>query len=502
MAQKKLVLKIIKGSKKFLGNIAVENVDFEVYSGEVHAIVGENGAGKSTLMKIIAGLYNDYTGKIIVNGEEVKLHSPSRSKEKGIGMIYQELSLAPPISIAENILVGKLPVKGGFLIDKKAIYNKTKNYLNRVGLNLDPFKLVEEISQHEAQLVEIAKVLANNPSIIVMDEPTSALSSEEVDRLFDIIRNLKKQGLAVLYISHHLSEIFKIADKVTAMRDGKIVGTKYISETTREELAGMMVGGSLQEYHAEHKILSKKEKFRVEKISRYGFFHNISFHVNEGEILGIFGLSGAGRTELACSICGIDPMDKGEIYLDGKKINPKSLRNSLMHGISYLTESRKTQGLFLRLSTGKNILATLIPGSGRGFLYSSRNSKEIAKDLIEKLQIVPPDVSKNVNNLSGGNQQKVLLAKWLATEPIILFLDQPTRGVDIGAKSIIHKAILKLAEKGNSVVLMTSDLPELIGLSDRVMIMREGHFVKEMQKEDCTEESVLIAANEDKNYLG
>ena len=501
MEQGSLVLQIKKGSKRFPGTLAVDEVDFDVYCGELHAIVGENGAGKSTLMKMITGLYNDYTGQIFINGKEVKLHSPLIAKKNGIGMLYQELSLAKPLSIAENILVGRLPIKNKFILDKKAVIDKTEACLKRVGLNLNPFTTIEEISQHEAQLIELAKVLGNNPSILVMYEPTSALSREEVERLFGIIKNLKKQGLAIIYISHHLSEIFRVADRITVMRDGKKIGTKQGSDVTTEELAEMMVGRSVKKYYTEYKTTPDKEKLRIERLSRYGFFHNISLYVRAGEILGICGLSGAGRTELARSICGIDPIDEGKIYLNGERIHPKSMDKAMKYGLGYLTEDRKAQGLFLRLSVGENILSALIPGLGWKFIYSKRRGSNVLKSLIDKLKIHPPIPSINLNNLSGGNQQKVLLAKWLAIEPQVIFFDEPTRGVDIGAKIIIHKAILKLAKRGSAIVLITSDLPELVGLSDRVMIMRKGHFIHEMIKEDCTEESVLLAANGERENI-
>ncbi|MHB8963054.1 MAG: sugar ABC transporter ATP-binding protein [Saccharofermentanales bacterium] len=490
-----LALRMKGVSKEFPGTLAVDKVDFEVYSGEVHALIGENGAGKSTLMKMIAGSFDDYTGEIEINGKAVKLHSPSIAKANGIEMIYQELSLALPLTIAENVLVGILPVKG-FLIDKKAMVTMTKARLARVGLEyLNPNKKAKEISQHEAQLVEIAKALGNNPCILVMDEPTSALSREEVERLFKIIDKLKKQGLAIIYISHHLPEIFRVADRITVMRDGKKVGTFGKEEVTTDKLVEMMVGRSVKEFYKVRETKLGGEKFRVENLSRYGFFRNISFNVRSGEILGICGLAGSGRSELACAIAGVDPIDEGSIFVDGKKVSYKSMGKALQNGIAYLTENRKTQGLALRISMGENALSALIPAHTKHLFYSKKLGAGALKDVISELQIYPPDPSRMVNNLSGGNQQKVLMAKWLLTQPRVFILDEPTRGVDIGAKMIIHQAIERLADKGNAVILISSDLPELTGLSNRLMIMRRGYFIGEMKEGEFNEESALLAAN-------
>jgi len=364
-----LALKMNGVSKRFPGTLAVDKVDFEVYSGEVHALIGENGAGKSTLMKMIAGSFNDYTGEIEINGKKVELTSPAKAKENGIEMIYQELSLALPLSVAENILVGILPVKG-FIIDRKAMVTMTKARLKRVGLDyINPLTKVKEISQHEAQLVEIAKALGNNPCILVMDEPTSALSREEVERLFKIIDSLKKQGLAIIYISHHLPEIFRVADRITVMRDGKKVGTYGRDEVTTESLIEKMVGKSIDKFYEKRTANIGKEIFRVENLNRYGFFRDISFHVKEGEILGICGLAGSGRSELAMAIAGADPIDEGTILIDGKTVKYKSMQKALRKGIAYLTENRKTQGLALRISMRENALAAVIPKYTKNLIY-------------------------------------------------------------------------------------------------------------------------------------
>jgi ABC-type sugar transport system ATPase subunit len=490
-----MTLQMNNVSKRFPGMLAVDNVSFEAHAGKVHALMGENGAGKSTLMKILAGSFHDYTGHIFINGQQAALHSPAMAIRHGIGMIYQELSLARPITIAENVLVGRLPQKYGVLVDKKAMVAEARTCLDRVGLDLNPMTPIEEISQHEAQLVEIAKVLWHNPSILVMDEPTSALSREEVQRLFAIIQRLKEQGLAIIYISHHLPEVFQIADQVTVLRDGRKIGTRSIQDVTSEEVVKMMVGRAIEEmYHYEQRQV-QTEAFRAEHLTRHGYFRNLSLHVGRGEILGIGGLSGSGRTELARAIAGIDPIHQGTMSLDGAPYRPKNMADAVNAGVAYLTEDRKNQGLALRLSVRENVLSAMIPEHSHYFVYQEQQGDQVLPPLIRELQITPSDPDVMTSNLSGGNQQKVLMAKWLATAPRLLILDEPTRGVDIGAKLLIHQTIEKLAEQDTAIILISSDLPELVGLSDRIMIMRKGYFTKEMTRLECCEESVLLAVN-------
>ena len=493
-----LALEMRHVRKRFPGTIAVDDVDFEVYAGEVHALVGENGAGKSTLMKMLAGSFDDYEGQILVNGRDVKLHSPTIAKKYGIGMIYQELSLARPIGIMENLLAGRLPRKG-LLLDRIAARRQAQTLLKRVGLDLDPDLPIEDISQHEAQLVEIAKVLGNNPCILVMDEPTSALSREEVERLFAIIDSLRKRGIAIVYISHHLPEIFRIADRVTVMRDGKKIATKPIGEASHEEIVQMMVGRSVKEFYKRDERAIGGTRLKVAGLSRWGFFHDVSFEAKKGEILGVCGLSGAGRTELARVLVGLDRADEGTIEVDGARVKGSTMAEHLEQGIAYLTEDRKVEGLALRLPVDDNVLSVIVDRLSSAAVFSKARGLPRVKRLMGELSIYPPDPSRTVGNLSGGNQQKVLLAKWLASEPKVLILDEPTRGVDIGAKMIIHSSIEKLAREGCTVILISSDLPELVGLSDRVMIMRKGHFTREMSYGECSEESLLLAANGEGN---
>ncbi|MCL1855209.1 MAG: sugar ABC transporter ATP-binding protein [Clostridia bacterium] len=488
-------LEMTEITKRFPGTLAVSNVDFCVNSGEVHALMGENGAGKSTLMKVLAGSFDDYAGQIIINGKDVALHSPLMAMQEGIAMIYQELSLAKPLSVAENMLVGNLPVKNG-LVDKKEMVRLCKQLLERVGLtDINPLTEISEISQHEAQLVEIAKALYRNPSILVMDEPTSALSREEVERLFDTIRLLKAQGMAIVYITHHLPEVFSIADRVTVLRDGKHVFTGDVADITPEKLVEHMVGQKLDIFYSKRAASVGDIVFRAENITRYGFFHDLSFEIRQGEILGLCGLAGSGRSEVARAIIGVDALDGGTIFFEGKKIKNRNMYEALVRGIAYLTEERKLTGLALRMTMEENALCALIPSLSKLGIYDGSKGKPILKDVVSRLQIYPPENNRMISNFSGGNQQKVLLGKWLALRPRLLILDEPTRGVDIGAKMLIHKVIQELAEEGNSILLISSDLPEMSGLSDRVIVLREGRLIGEIERDDISEERLLLAAN-------
>ncbi len=488
------VLQMKGVSKQYPGTLAVDSVDFDVSKGQIHALMGENGAGKSTLMKILAGSFRDYTGTILISGKEVKLHSPQQAKKHGIEMIYQELSLAQPLTVAENILAGRLPVKGGIFLDRKKTIREAKKYLDLVGLNeISPMTLVEQLSQHEAQLVEIAKALSNEPKILVMDEPTSALSRKEVDRLFEIIEKLKSNGITIVYISHHLQEIFQISDQVTVMRDAKKVATMPLSKVTPDKLVEMMLGKPVSQVRIERKSAQGEKRFSVNQFSRFGFFHDISFDIHAGEILGIGGLAGSGRSELARSLSGIDAYDTGEITLDAQPLEPCDMQTCIKAGLGYMTEDRKLQGLALKLDAQANIATCL--NVKQSYRVMTGQGRRVFKNQAEKLNLYPAQPTRQVTQFSGGNQQKVLLGKWLALSPEVLIVDEPTRGVDVGAKQIIHEAIVNLAEQGKCVLLISSDLPELVKLADRVMIMRKGHFIKEMKKGELSENAVLLAAN-------
>ena len=383
-------------------------------------------------------------------------------------------------------------------MDKKKAIETARELLGRVGLShLAPEIPISEISQCEAQLVEIAKVLGNNPNIIVMDEPTSALSSEEVGRLFEIIAQLKKEGMAIIYISHHLAEIFTVADRVTVMRDGQKIATCPISETNPQALIEMMVGRSVSEFYKDRETKLGEELFRVEDLSRWGFFHHVNFSVRAGEVMGITGLAGAGRSELARAIVGVDQIDAGKLFLEGKEVRFKNMHEAIDAGIGYLTESRKVDGLALPQTVADNAMAAIIYRLGKGGFYhpNTKKNRALVQSLIDSLVVYPPQPERPVMNLSGGNQQKVLLTKWLAMKPKVLILDEPTRGVDVGAKEIIHNAIRELAASGSAVILISSDLPEMVGLSDRAIVLRNGHIIGEVGREAMSEQNLLLAAN-------
>ncbi len=489
------ILQLRQVSKRYPGTLAVDRVDLTVRRGEVHAVMGENGAGKSTLMKILAGSFADYTGIIEVDGRAARISSPAQAKTHGIEMIYQELSLAGPLSVAENVLAGRLP-RRGFFLDRRTMVAEGRRYLEQVGLDTHPMQPVEMLSQHEAQLVEIAKALSNDPAVLVMDEPTSALSRAEVKRLFAIIARLKQRGVTIIYISHHLSEVYQIADRITVMRDGRKIATVIPADVDPPTLVEMMIGRPATQAQIERKREPGRKRFRVRNFTRAGFFHDIRFFVRAGEILGIGGLAGAGRTELARGLSGVDPVDSGDMIFDGKYVDPASMRACMRQGIAYLTEDRKRQGLALRLSALTNTANAV--HAKRGHLLARRQRKELFSCQAAQLQLHPAQPQRQAAQFSGGNQQKVLLGKWLATAPEVLILDEPTRGVDVGAKKVIHEKVVQLADQGKCVLLISSDLPELAALADRVMIMRKGRFTREMSKVELSENAILLAANADR----
>ncbi len=498
MGESAIALQMNEVSKQFPGTLAVNKVSFEVKAGEVHALMGENGAGKSTLMKILAGSFADYSGEIIIGGKPVQLHTPHMAKEEGVGMVYQELSIAYNRSVEENMFAGKIPTKGLF-VDQAALRKQSLESLAKVKLEdkIDPGTEMKNISQHESQLIEMAKVMNDNPKILVMDEPTSALSSEEVQMLFEIIREIKKEGVAIVYISHHLPEIFEIADRVTVLRDGKKIDTCDIKDVDNETLVEMMIGEKIDDFVRDCPGADCNDVIlKVENLTHYGFVHDVSFELYSGEILGVVGLAGSGRTELGRCLSGADRVDYGRLVLDDEEITVKGMSQMLDKGVAYLSENRKTEGLALRLSNRNNILSTIIGRLSQFFFFRPKKGDPILKELYEKLTIYPHDPEITTSNLSGGNQQKILLAKWLSTKPKVLILDEPTRGVDVGAKKLIHETIVKLAEEGLSVILLSSDLPELVALSDRVAVMRQGHLIGDLTKEDGFDENkVLLAAN-------
>ncbi|GMQ58824.1 sugar ABC transporter ATP-binding protein [Vallitalea sediminicola] len=483
--------------KNFPGVRALEQVDLKIEKGEVHALVGENGAGKSTLMLTLGGIHKPDEGEILIEGERVHFDSAHDANSKGISVVYQELSLVPNLSVAENILANRQPVGKLKLIKKKELILKTKKMLKLFDIDyIDPMMLVKNLSIANQQVVEILKAISFNPKILILDEPTSSLTEIEVNRLFDNIRMLKKKGISFIYISHHLHEIFEIADSVTILRDGKYICNANVKDIDEDFLIRNMVGREIVNMYGERKEDPKigDTIFEVKNISKKDTYHDINFLVKQGEIVGFAGLVGAGRTEIGRGIFGAEPIDSGEIYLEGKKLRIKSPSDAIKHKISYLTEDRKTQGLYLDFSIKSNFISNKLDDFTSGIFIKDNKVNRSVEGYIKEFGVVTPNADRNVSNLSGGNQQKVLLGMWFGIHPKVLIVDEPTRGVDVGAKSEIYELLRELASKGTAVIVISSDLPEVLGISDRIIVMKEGHIVGELSKEEADEENVIALA--------
>jgi ABC-type sugar transport system ATPase subunit len=480
-------------SKAFPGVQALLGVDLDLHAGEVHAILGENGAGKSTLMKILAGVYHPDAGSIRLGGQPVLNESPRQALERGVTMIHQELNLAPNLSVAENVFLGRAPTRGG-LIDWRRVYADAEALAARLGIELDVRARVEDLSVARQQMVEIAKALSLDARVIIMDEPTSALTERETEALFDIIVRLKSQGVAIAYISHRLDEIFRVADRVTVLRDGRLVGTLPIGQATPPRLIGMMVGRELTTLFPKEPIEIGEPVLEVRHLRRAGVLEDISFVLRRREILGLAGLIGAGRTELVRGLFGADPLDDGQVLIEGRRVHIRSPRDAIALGLGFVTEDRKLQGLVLGMTVRENeTLASLAQISRLGFVDSRRDTM-LAERLVDQLGVRTPSVEQEVANLSGGNQQKVVIAKWLATQPRILILDEPTRGIDVGAKAEVHALMSRLARDGVSILMISSELPEILGMSDRILVMRQGRVTGEFTREQASQEAIMACA--------
>ena len=456
-------------------------------------MVGENGAGKSTLMKIVAGVYRPDSGSIRLGGVPILNESPRQALERGISMIHQELNLAPNLSVAENVFLGRAPTRGG-LIDWRRLYADVEALADRLGIDLDVRARVDELSVARQQMVEIAKALSLDARVIIMDEPTSALTERETEALFDIIARLKSNGVAVVYISHRLDEIFRVADRVTVLRDGRLVGTLPIAQATQPQLIGMMVGRELTTLFPKESVEIGDPFLEVRHLRRKGALEDISFVLRRREILGLAGLVGAGRTELVRVLFGADPLDGGEILLEGRPVRIRRPRDAIRLGMGFVTEDRKLQGLVLGMNVRENeTLASLAQVSKLGFLNLGRE-RTLAARLVEQLGVRTPSVEQEVANLSGGNQQKVVIAKWLATRARILILDEPTRGIDVGAKAEVHALMSRLASQGVSILMISSELPEILGMSDRILVMRQGRLSGEFTRDQASQEAILACA--------
>jgi len=490
--------------KTFPGVKALDNVDLEVREGEVMALVGENGAGKSTLIKILAGVYTPDAGEIVIKGNPVKIMDPKHAQDLGISVIYQELNLAEHLSVAENIFAGREFLNRFGLIDYKILYKNTQKWLDTLHIsNVDPRDEIRQLGIARKQMVEIAKALSLNSSIIVMDEPTSSLPTvtknpndiNEVQVLLKMIENLREHGKAVIYISHRLEEVFRISDRITVMRDGKLVGVRKTSETNPKEIISMMVGRNLEDVYAKAgERTIGKTVLEVRGLNRGSSLKDIRLNVRSGEILGIAGLVGAGRTELARAIFGADQRDSGEILVDNQSINIRNPQDAIQAGLGYLPEERKLQGLFLKMAIVTNVSAANLSRVSRKGFVQKKDEKDLAQIYVNQLNIRTPSIDQIANNLSGGNQQKVIIAKWLAVQPKVLILDEPTRGVDVGAKVEIYSLMREMAAKGLAVVMISSELPEILGMSDRILVIREGRFAGELDRKDATEEKIMAMA--------
>jgi inositol transport system ATP-binding protein len=489
------ILELENITKEFPGVKALDNIQLKVKKGTVHGLMGENGAGKSTLMKIIFGIYTPDKGTIKFKGKELKVSGPKEAVKNGISMIHQELSPVPHMTVAENIFLGREFSFGktGWVNNKKMV-EESRKLFETLNINIDPTTKMKDLSIANMQMVEIATAVSYNADLIIMDEPTSAITDKEVDQLFGIIRSLQAKGVTIIYISHKMDEIFKICDELTVFRDGKYIGTKGASEIDQDMLIQMMVGREIKQVFHKEKTEIKEVALSVQNLSRRGKFQNVSFELRKGEILGIAGLMGAGRTEVIESIFGVDPHDSGDIYINGKKVKIKTPQDVIKHKMALLTEDRKLTGAFLPISIKENMIISNISKFLKFGLINRRLVNEKCNEQVQILNIKTPHINQLIMNLSGGNQQKVLLARWLLNDPDILILDEPTRGVDVGAKSEIHKIMSKLAQEGKAIIMISSELPEILGMSDRIIVMHEGHKKGELAREEANQEKILELA--------
>ena len=491
---KERILTMKNIDKSFPGVQALKDVDFNLNKGEIHALVGENGAGKSTLVNILNGIHKKDRGKIEYKGKEVEYKNPKEAMKAGLSIIHQELELIPYLSVAENIYLGREPRKGIF-IDYKKLYEITGKIIDQLGVNINPQEIVNNLNIGKKQMVEIAKAVSQNADVLVMDEPTSSLTNQEIDILFDLIERLKEQEISIIYISHRLEEVFEICDRVTVLRDGKKVDEVKVDKTNREKIIQMMVGRDIDERFPEVDTKNKDIILEVNNLNVPHKVKNASFKLRKGEILGVAGLMGAGRTELAKSIYGEFKKTSGEILLHGNKINLNSPQKAINNGIYYLSEDRKGEGLILNLSVEKNITLSIIKKLSKYGLFINKNiEKDISKNYIDEFDIKTPSPKQKVKNLSGGNQQKVVISKVLSTEPQIVILDEPTRGIDVGAKNDIYHLIKKLTNEDVAVIMISSELPEILNLSDRILVMYENEQAGILDAKTADQEKIMNLA--------
>ncbi len=487
------LLSLRHASKAFGAVQALADVSIDLYPGEVHALVGENGAGKSTLVKIFAGVHPPDSGSIHVNGRQVFFNGPADARDVGIAIIYQEPILFPDLTVEENIFIGRQPLAGGRRIDRRAMRAHVNDVFERLGVRLDPARIARGLSIAEQQIVEIGKALSLDAKVIVMDEPTAALSAVEVARLFRVVESLRAAGAAVLFISHRLEEVFQLCRRVTVLRDGRWVMSRELAGLTADDLVRAMVGRDLVDREVEQQTVGETV-LRVERLTREGFFTDVSFEVKAGEIVALAGLVGAGRTEVACAIFGIDRYDAGSVTVSGRGLRRASPTAAMSAGVGLVPEDRRQQGLVMDLSISRNIaLASLGRLQRFGFIFSA-SERRFAADWAVRLRLKYGGLGNPANSLSGGNQQKVVLAKWLGRQPTLLIVDEPTRGIDIATKAEVHRLLDELAGQGVAVLMISSELPEVLHVADRILVMREGRLVAELAHAEASEERIVAAA--------
>jgi ribose transport system ATP-binding protein len=488
-----VILEVQGVSKSFPGVRALDRVSFDLRKGEVHALVGENGAGKSTLMKILAGVYQADEGVIRYKGREVAFRDSTQARDAGIGIIYQELNLIPHLSVAANIFIGREPLTRTRTLDEKKMNRDAVAILERLNLHIDPTITLNRLPISKQQMVEIAKSLSFDSEVLIMDEPTSALTESEIDELFSVIHTLRDRGVAIIYISHRLQELKHIVDRISIFRDGHSVSTDEYAVITMDEIVSRMVGRKLENiFPARHNVPTTERILEVRGISRTGVLHDISFDLYRGEILGFAGLMGAGRSELARAIFGADPVDAGKIVMNGRKISLRSPSESIKAGIAYLSENRKQEGLAVKMQLAENVtMANVNAVSPRLGVISRSKEMRACQQYVDELAIRTPSLTQVVNNLSGGNQQKVVLAKWLFCHSKILIFDEPTRGIDVGTKYSIYELIERMAREGVGVIMISSELPEIMGMTDRVLVLHEGRLEATLVTKETTQEEIL-----------
>lgn len=479
--------------KRFNGVEVLHGIDFSLRPGTVHALMGENGAGKSTLMKVLAGVHRCDEGEVWLKGKKTEIQSPRHAQELGIAMIHQELSPIPEMTVAENIFLGREPKKGMF-VDYKKMYGETERLLEEMKVKVNPKARIGRLKVADQQLIEISKAISLNADIIVMDEPTSAITDQEVELLFKLIADLKEKGTGIIYISHKMDEIFRIADDITVLRDGTYVNSWAAGDIDSNTLIENMVGRELNEIFPKVKVPVKEVMMEIRHFSKKNQFEDINFQVRKGEILGIAGLIGAGRTELMNAIFGLEKPDSGEVFFEGKKLEIKGPAAAIRHGIAYVTEDRKNEGLVPEMGVGQNITISSMKELSSGVFIKQTEEKKVVEEQIKTLRIKVHSPRQLVGKLSGGNQQKVVLAKWMMKNPRLLILDEPTRGIDIGAKSEIYKLMGSFVEKGNSIIMISSEMPEAMGMSDRILVLSNGRLSGELSRDEFVQEKIMKMA--------